>query len=234
MKFHYLSWRTSNFSFLLQFLGKQLNVRVCPRKIKLIDRIVATGSFNVEDRTELRIDFVSSRYFHRVESICRFHRHRPSQCAPRTDFKGNRIRGVRKLLPKRLSLFTGNVLTSSRKTALLSRHRFSRESYVVRPWSPQTAHRRSRSSTDRLPGSRVKFRYLLPLTGVQLGLADSRVSSCIKRQIDSRTDDRSSILSKALINPGHSGGLLRVFSITCLICLLLVFPLFFRLSQAKC
>ena len=177
---------------------------------------------------------VSSRYFHRVESICRFHRHRPSQCVPRTDFKGNRIRGVRKLLPKRLSLCTGNVLTSSRKTALLSRHHFSRESYVVRPWSPQTAHRRSRSSTDRLPGSRVKFRYLLPLTGVQLGLADSRVSSCIKRQIDSRTDDRSPILSKALINPGHSGGLLRVFSITCLICLLLVFPLFFRLSQAKC
>lgn len=232
MKFHYLSWRTSNSSFLLQFLGKQLNVRVCPRKIKRIDRIVAT----VQRRRSNGASYssVSSRYFRRVESIYCFHRHRPSRCASRTGFKGNRIRGVRKLLPKRLSLFTGNALTSSRKTTLLSRHHFSRESYVVRPWSPQTAHRRSRSSTDRLPGSQRKFRYLLPLTGVQLGLADSRVSGRIKRQIDSRTDDRSSILSKALINPGHSGGLLRVFSTTCLICLPLVFPVFFRLSRAKC
>lgn len=130
MKFHYLSWRTSNSSFLLQFLGKQLNVRVCPRKIKRIDRIVAT----VQRRRSNGASYssVSSRYFRRVESIYCFHRHRPSRCASRTGFKGNRIRGVRKLLPKRLSLFTGNALTSSRKTALLSRHHFSRESYVVR------------------------------------------------------------------------------------------------------
>lgn len=229
MKFHYLSWRTSNSSFLLQFLGKQSNVRVCPRKIKRIDRIVAT----VQRRRSNGASFswVSSRYFRRVESIYCFHRHPVlpgvhhgqvskaivNSCRSGCHFSPATFSQARaKPRSFRAIIFLENPTLSGRGR-------------------PQTAHRRSRSNSDSVAGIAVEIPLFIVVDGaLQLGLADSRVCSCIKRQIDSRTDDRSSILSKALINPGHSGGLLRVFSTACLICLLLVFPVFFRLSRAKC
>lgn len=134
MKFHYLSWRNHEPSvdeFSRLFLRKQSNVYVWPREISRIDRIyigrcrdstkvVPIGREASHGSLSIRVLDVSPP----AESIPCFHHPLPSALFlprpdARTGFEGNLSRGGRKFFPKRLLLFAGNLLISSRKTAIL-------------------------------------------------------------------------------------------------------------------